>query len=140
MGRLIAKQRIKKELTQEQLAEKLRVDRTTVSKWERAISSPDISLLQLLAKELDLTIPELLNGEKNIQNEDIDSATINAIEFYNEKAKTKYRKWAIFLISLLTCFFLSLFIVNNYNKYEVYKINATGDDFLVTGYFIANHK
>ena len=39
VGKLIAKQRNAKEMTQEQLAEKLRVDRTTISKWERAIST-----------------------------------------------------------------------------------------------------
>lgn len=38
-GKLIAKQRNAKEMTQEQLAERLRVDRTTISKWERAIST-----------------------------------------------------------------------------------------------------
>ena len=39
VGKLIAKQRNAKEMTQEQLAERLRVDRTTISKWERAIST-----------------------------------------------------------------------------------------------------
>ena len=39
VGKLIAKQRNAKEMTQEQLAERLRVDRTTISKWKRAIST-----------------------------------------------------------------------------------------------------
>ncbi len=39
VGKLIAKQRNAKEMTQEQLAERLRVDRITISKWERAIST-----------------------------------------------------------------------------------------------------
>lgn len=39
VGKLIAKQRNAKEMTQEQLAERLRVDRTTISKWERSIST-----------------------------------------------------------------------------------------------------
>ena len=38
VGKLIAKQRNAKEMTQEQLAERLRIDRTTISKRERAIS------------------------------------------------------------------------------------------------------
>ena len=39
VGKLIAKQRNIKKITQEQLAERLRIDRTTISKRERAIST-----------------------------------------------------------------------------------------------------
>lgn len=135
VGKIIAKQRNAKEMTQEQLAEKLRVDRTTISKWERAISTPDISLLQPLCKELDLTISELLNGEKNLKKEKNDEITIDAIKFYNKKSKNKYIRYFVFLVSIIICFCLSLLIVNNYNKFEIYKITSSQDDFWLMGIF-----
>ena len=51
-------------LTQKDLAEKLGVTDKAVSKWERAVSSPDISLLIPLAKALGVSTGELLSGEK----------------------------------------------------------------------------
>lgn len=65
MGKLIAKQRKKKNLTQEDLALRLRVNSKSISRWENGNQAPDVSILQPLAKELDITVDELLNGEKS---------------------------------------------------------------------------
>lgn len=56
-------------LTQKDLAEKLKITDKAVSKWERGISCPDISLLVPLAQALGVTTSELLNGEKGVQPE-----------------------------------------------------------------------
>ena len=45
IGKFIAKKRKEKKFTQEQLAERLGVSNKTISKWERAESTPDISVL-----------------------------------------------------------------------------------------------
>ena len=64
MANFILKMRKVRNLTQKDLAEKLGVTDKAVSKWERAVSSPDISLLIPLAKALGVSTGELLSGEK----------------------------------------------------------------------------
>lgn len=63
-GRIINFKRKEKGLTQIQLAQLLNVSNRAVSKWETGDGFPDITLLPLIAKELDITIDELLTGEK----------------------------------------------------------------------------
>ncbi len=55
---------MKKNLTQKDLAEKLYVSDKTVSKWERGLSMPNVVLLIPIADILDVTVTELLRGEK----------------------------------------------------------------------------
>ena len=62
-GKYIAKKRKEKNLTQEQLAEKLGVSNKTISKWENGKCLPDYSIIQSLCKELDISISELMDGE-----------------------------------------------------------------------------
>lgn len=64
LGTFIALLRKEKRLTQKQLAELLNVSDKTVSHWECDETSPDISLLPLLAEALGVTVDELLKGEK----------------------------------------------------------------------------
>ena len=63
-GKLIKRLRIEKNMTQKDLAEMLHITDRAVSKWERGISAPDISLLEPLSKILDISIPELLSGQE----------------------------------------------------------------------------
>ncbi|MBR4943336.1 MAG: helix-turn-helix transcriptional regulator [Clostridia bacterium] len=65
IGKFIAECRKNKNLTQMQLAEKLNVTDKAVSKWERGISLPDTSIMLDLCKILDISVNELLSGEKN---------------------------------------------------------------------------
>lgn len=60
LGERIAYYRKKKELTQEQLAEKCTVTAQAVSKWENDVTSPDITLLPVLADIFGITCDELL--------------------------------------------------------------------------------
>ena len=64
LGKRIATLRREKALKQDELAEKLGVSPQAVSKWENDQTCPDISLLPLLAKILDVSIDELLSGKK----------------------------------------------------------------------------
>lgn len=64
IGRFIAEKRRAKNLTQEQLAELLGVSNKTISKWETGKSMPDYSIVELLCKELNITISELLAGKE----------------------------------------------------------------------------
>ena len=62
-GKFIAHKRKEKNLTQEQLAEKLGVSNKTVSKWETGKCMPDYSVIKILCEELGITVAELMDGE-----------------------------------------------------------------------------
>ena len=59
----IIKKRKEKGLTQKDVATKLHVSVSAVSKWERGLSYPDITLLEPLSLILDTSMVELLKGE-----------------------------------------------------------------------------
>ena len=61
-GAVIRKLRENKNMTQEELASKLFVSSKAVSKWETGQGFPDISLIEPLAKALDISVIELLSG------------------------------------------------------------------------------
>lgn len=63
IGSYITKKRREKNLTQEQLAEKLGVSNKTISKWENGKYMPDYSIIEQLCKELSVTLSELMDGE-----------------------------------------------------------------------------
>ena len=65
-GSAIRRLREKRKLTQAQLAAALSVSDKTVSKWETARGLPDITLLEPLARALQVSVPELLSGEEVI--------------------------------------------------------------------------
>ncbi|MBQ8389678.1 MAG: helix-turn-helix transcriptional regulator [Oscillibacter sp.] len=62
-GKFISQKRKEKNLTQEQLAEKLGVSNKTVSKWETGKCMPDYSVVKTLCDELEITVAELMDGE-----------------------------------------------------------------------------
>lgn len=64
-GAFIGKKRREKNLTQKDLAEKLFISPQAVSKWERGLSYPDISLLIPLADILEVRLSDLLQGEES---------------------------------------------------------------------------
>ena len=62
-GKFIAQKRKEKNLTQEQLAEKLGVSNKPISKWETGKCMPDYSVVKSLCEELGITVAELMDGE-----------------------------------------------------------------------------
>ena len=64
IGIFIAECRKRKNMTQQELAEKLFITDRAVSKWERGLSLPDADKMLELCNILDININELLNGEK----------------------------------------------------------------------------
>ena len=78
--------RKKSGISQEALAEKIGVSRQAISKWERAEASPDTDNLVLLAKLYDVSLDELLLGEKR---EDKSEENTKSAEETNESAETE---------------------------------------------------
>ena len=71
IGKFIAECRKRQGLTQMQLAEKLNITDKAVSKWERGMAMPDSSIMLELCDILDITVNELLSGEKiSMENND----------------------------------------------------------------------
>ena len=66
IGQNIAYFRKQKNLTQEELAEKMSVTAQAVSKWECDTSYPDITVMQTLAKVLGINVDSLLEGERPV--------------------------------------------------------------------------
>ena len=65
IGKYISLKRKQKNMTQEQLAEKLGVSNKTISKWETGKCMPDYSIVKNLCDELEITVAELLDGESS---------------------------------------------------------------------------
>ena len=65
IGELIYQLRKEQQLTQAQLAEKLAISDKTISKWERGLGCPDISLLGELAKILGIDVQKLQENWKS---------------------------------------------------------------------------
>ncbi|MDE7336634.1 MAG: helix-turn-helix domain-containing protein [Clostridia bacterium] len=68
VGQFITRKRKEKNLTQEQLAERLNVSNKTISKWECGKCLPDYSLVEPLCKELEISISELFDGKESEKN------------------------------------------------------------------------
>jgi len=120
-GKFIAKLRKEKNMTQEQLAEKMGVSINAVSKWERGLSFPDVSLYKKLCEELGINIEELINGEKDKSEEAKEKAIISTVK---EKEKIKNNSKKILVLFLV--FFITIFsILIYYNKNL--KVNLVSD-------------
>lgn len=65
MGTFLAALRRAKGMTQKELAEQLNVSDKAVSRWERDESYPDVPLLSIIADTFDITVDELLRGQRN---------------------------------------------------------------------------
>lgn len=89
-GRLIAELRKARQMTQKELAARLHVTDKAVSKWERGLSYPDVSLLLSLADILGVTPGELLRGEANSPGgADTDAGVHNALIYADSAAKRR---------------------------------------------------
>lgn len=67
-GAFLKTLRKEKNLTQEQMAEQLNVSNRTVSRWETGSNMPDISMLVEIAEFFDVSIPEIIKGERRNQD------------------------------------------------------------------------
>ena len=95
-GKFIATLRKEKDLTQEQLGEKLGVTNKTISRWENGNYMPDIEMLSLLSKEFDVSINELISGERLLLDDFKKAADNNLVTALNNSTFTLKEKIAFF--------------------------------------------
>lgn len=96
IGKFIATLRKEKDLTQEQLGEKLGVTNKTISRWENGNYMPDIEMLSLLSKEFDVSINELISGERFLEEDFKKAADNNLVTALNNSIFTLKERIAFF--------------------------------------------
>lgn len=103
IGLFIAKCRREKNMTQEDLAVKLGVSNKSISRWENGKTMMDISLFEPLCKELDISIIELLNGER-INDKKKDKLYTKTLINYSNKVGSRNKQvilTILFIMSLM---------------------------------------
>lgn len=128
VGNFIRELRKKNNLTQKALGAKYNVTYQAVSKWERGINMPDISLLREMSKDFNVSLESILDGEEK-----------------KEKVKTErliypyiFGGIAIILIGLL----IALIIINNSSKpgFTFKTLSSACKEFKVTGVIAYDNK
>ena len=92
IGKFIAECRKQKNMTQQELAEKLNVSDRTVGNWENGRNMPDLSLFKPLCNELNISLNDLMSGEKVKEREyqeKLEENTINIIDYTNKKIENR---------------------------------------------------
>ena len=102
IGKFIAQCRKEKNMTQQDLSEKLGVSNKTVSNWENGRNMPDLSLFKPLCEELDINLNDFLSGEKVKETEyqkKLEENIINTINFSNNKLRNENNFIGLILIT-----------------------------------------
>ena len=117
IGQFIRDRRIELCMTQQQLAEKLGITDKAVSKWERAVSYPDITILRQLAAVLEVSVTELLAGERDQQlpesvPPEVQEVVLDTVS-YAETARERNKGWKFWIFIALTaaCLIAALVLV-----------------------------
>ena len=116
IGKYIAKCRKNNKITQSELAEKLGVTDRAISNWENGKNLPDVSFFKPLCNELNITINDLLSGEKvekNTYQEKLEENVFSVISNVNTKI-TRIRKTILILVSMIIVILLTLILVANH--------------------------
>ncbi|EHI99575.1 helix-turn-helix domain protein [Clostridium sp. DL-VIII] len=107
-GDFVCKLRKEKGMTQQELGDKLHLTNKAISKWERGLSFPDICMLQDIAEILEVSVLELLNGERNaeinISSEVANRIVVDTVKHSGQLIKKSRRKLTVAMgltISLL---------------------------------------
>ncbi len=122
IGEFIKNRRKERNLTQSELAKRINVTDKAISKWERGLGCPDVSLLEVLSKELDVSILELLQG-REIENEVIkvteaDDYIKSTINISNDLTKNKIKNIFNRIIELSIVFIVLLLTILNIIQFK----------------------
>ncbi|MBM6898325.1 helix-turn-helix transcriptional regulator [Gemmiger formicilis] len=101
-GKFIAQERRAQNLTQRQLADKLAISDKTVSKWECGKGLPEVSLMLPLCEILQITVNDLLSGEKVAEGDYQKKAEENMMDLIRENAENKERMTLSIICGVIT--------------------------------------
>ena len=144
VGRFIAKLRKKKGLTQDELGNMLGISGKSVSKWERGLNMPDISLIYKLSEVFDVDLNQLLNGEDaiksvvDLKNEEnaVNTLKIESDDKSLRKTKKKSNKrlsFKIIIFLIIIVLFVIAFVFGFHNKGDRYAVESSTEGFTVDG-------
>ena len=108
IGKFIAQCRKDRGMTQLQLAEKLGITDRAVSKWETGKSMPDVGIIPELCQTLDITVNDLLSGEKVSSEQYSQKLEAKLLELIGEKENSDNRTLHVSMLMLALIFFLLL--------------------------------
>jgi transcriptional regulator with XRE-family HTH domain len=109
-GRFIITKRQAMGLTQRDLAERLFVTESAVSKWERGLSYPDITLVDALSRELGVSEGELINASDDHVSREI---ARDALGYRRWKAAIFWTTAITYATALVTCFIVNLAVAHS---------------------------
>ena len=110
IGAFLKELRKEKNITQEELAEKMLVSRRTVSRWETGTNMPDMDILIDISEFYDVDLREILDGERKKEQMDkvMKETVLKVADFENEeKAKLMKRMNLLLMTVLFGTIFLS---------------------------------
>lgn len=102
IGRFIAQMRKEKGLTQRQLADELLISDKTVSKWETGKGLPEVSLMMPLCTTLNITVNELLSGERIPDDSYKNKAEEIMVDLVREREESKKKIILSVVVALIT--------------------------------------
>lgn len=134
IGKFIADERKRKGYTQKQLSEKLAISDKTISKWERGNGFPEVSLLLPLCNELEITVNELLSGERVSEEEYLKKAEENMVNLVKEAQESKKKIIMSAMVSVLVIVAaVPLFVVAGMFEMQVWaRVLLMGIGFAIT--------
>lgn len=143
IGKYIVECRKKKNMTQQELAEKLGVSDRTIGNWENGRNMPDLSLFKPLSEILGISITELLDGGKIDKNNiayKSEEILTNTINYQTEKIRKKENKYIFFIcfLSLIIIIALNVNTIFNNDSLEYLPLIVLGVIFIFLG--IMNYK
>lgn len=147
-GIIISDARKKLKMTQKDLADKLYISDKAVSKWERGLCFPDIAVLIPLTEILNISLYDLLRGEK-VNKKEVEETLKNTIKYSNNEIKRKKKKYIIIssiiiliivFISIISLIFINknkdiigiidrdtIYTINHYSEYKTTIDNTDGE-------------
>ena len=122
IGAFLKALRKEKNMTQEQLAEQLGVSNRTVSRWETGSNMPDISLLTEIAEFYDVSIPEIIHGER--KSEEMREDVKEVAETMSDYAKAEKEKVVKSIRDMSIIGFIALIVYMVLGETGVYDRNS----------------
>ena len=122
IGAFLKALRKEKNMTQEQLAEQLGVSNRTVSRWETGSNMPDISLLTEIAEFYDVSIPEIIHGER--KSEEMREDIKEVAETMSDYAKAEKEKVVKSIRDMSIIGFIALIVYMALGETGVYDRNS----------------
>lgn len=138
LGKFLANLRNEKNLTQEELADKLYIDKRKVSRWECGTSIPEFDILIKLSEILDVSLYEL-SICKRLDKEKISKKVLNNFKSIKDLKKYKFKKilkYSIITLLIITFIITLNYTIKNQGSVIVYELKSQDENYRIDGYYM----